>query len=246
MARWEPWTGCYPASDGCTYCYFYGPYSKRHGQNTITKTEEFNKPLEMKTKNKLKIESGTTVSTCFSTDFFLPEADEWRVDAWDIIRQRPDLHFMFLTKRIERFPVALPADWGEGYDNVTIGCTVENQTLADKRLPLFLSYPIRHRVLSCGPLLGELKLAPDLYGLEQVTVGGESGREARLCDFNWVLDIRAQCAAAGVAFQFKNTGSRFLKDGEVHKISSRMEHRLARETGINTLSETHAPINEEE
>ena len=32
--NWEPWTGCYKVSDGCTYCYFYGPYSKRCGQNT--------------------------------------------------------------------------------------------------------------------------------------------------------------------------------------------------------------------
>jgi len=43
--NWEPWTDYYKAGDGCTYCYYYGPYSKRHGQNTVQKTVEFDKPV---------------------------------------------------------------------------------------------------------------------------------------------------------------------------------------------------------
>lgn len=39
--------------------------------------------------------------------------------------------------------VSLPDDWGDGYDNVNIGCTIENQEMADYRLPLFLSYPMK-------------------------------------------------------------------------------------------------------
>ena len=139
---WEPWTGCYAASEGCKYCYFYGEYSKRRGQNTIVKTDEFYKPLETVYMPRKKItkykwscmESGKNVNTCFTTDFFLPEADEWRVEAWNMIKQRPDLTFTFLTKRIDRFLVSLPDDWGDGYDNVRIGCTVENQDMADYRV----------------------------------------------------------------------------------------------------------------
>ena len=56
-------------------------------------------------------------------------------------------------KRIDRFLVSLPEDWGGGYDNVNIGCTVENQAKADERLPLFLSYPIKRRFIACAPLL---------------------------------------------------------------------------------------------
>ncbi len=37
----EPWTGCHKISEGCTYCYFYGPYSKRFGQNAVQKTNPF-------------------------------------------------------------------------------------------------------------------------------------------------------------------------------------------------------------
>lgn len=73
-----PWTGCYKVSDGCTYCYFYGPYSKRRGQNTIEKTAAFNKPLMKTVKGEYKIAAGKIVATCFASDFFLPEADEWR------------------------------------------------------------------------------------------------------------------------------------------------------------------------
>ncbi|MEY8282879.1 hypothetical protein AALA13_03460 [Lachnospiraceae bacterium 50-23] len=47
------------------------------------------------------------------------------------MRERSDLHFLFLTKRIERFMECIPEDWNNGYDNVTVGCTVENQDKAD-------------------------------------------------------------------------------------------------------------------
>ena len=68
---WEPWTGCYAASDGCKYCYFYGEYSKRRGQNTVVKTDEFYKPLETVYMPRKKVtkykwvcmESGKNVNT---------------------------------------------------------------------------------------------------------------------------------------------------------------------------------------
>ena len=235
---WEPWTGCYKASEGCKYCYYYGPYSKRYGQNTIVKTDEFYKPIEIvymprKKLTRYKVEGGKTVATCFTTDFFLPEADEWRTEAWSMIKQRPDLTFLFLTKRIDRFPVSLPEDWGDGYDNVRIGCTVENQETADFRLPLYISYPIKHRWIVCCPLLGEINLSPYLNEVENVRAGGESGREARICDYNWILNIREQCQKAGISFIFDGTGSHFLKDGVVQNINPYMQKRVARDINID-------------
>ena len=50
-----------------------------------------------------------------------------------MIRQRSDLHFLMITKRINRVMECLPADWKDGYDNVTVCCTVENQLCADNR-----------------------------------------------------------------------------------------------------------------
>ena len=96
--NWEPWTGCYKISEGCTYCYFYGPYSKRYGQNTVQKTAEFDKPIAKTAKGAPRIGDGKIVATCFASDFFIPEADKWRQEAWAMIKSRPDLEFLLLTK----------------------------------------------------------------------------------------------------------------------------------------------------
>ena len=154
-----------------------------------------------------------------------------------MIKSRPDHEFLILTKRIDRFHVSLPPDWGRGYDNVNIGCTVENQEIADYRLPLFLSNPIKRRFVACSPLLSAIDLSAYIGGIEHVTVGGETGREARECDYDWVLDIREQCIKAGVTFWFKNTGSLFRRDGMVKKINPYKQNSIAKELGIDILGD---------
>jgi protein gp37 len=231
--NWEPWTGCYKVSDGCTYCYFYGPNAKRHGQSDIEKTEKFDWPIRTNKKGEYNIKGDKILATCFATDFFLPEADEWREEVWAMIKQRSDIDFLILTKRIDRFLVSLPADWGEGYGNVKIGCTVENQSLADYRLPLFLSYPIKRRFVACSPLLEAIDLLTYLHGIEHVTVSGESGRDARICDYNWVLNIREQCAKTDTTFWFKGTGSLFRHNGATAKVNPFQQGNLAKELDIN-------------
>lgn len=233
--NWEPWTGCYPASDGCANCYFYGPYAKRYGQNEIVKTDKFDWPIRKNKKGEYNIKGDIILATCFTTDFFLPEADEWRSDAWAMVKERQDIDFLILTKRIDRFEVSLPTDWGDGYDNINIGCTVENQELADLRLPQFLSFPIKRRFVACSPLLGAIDLSAYLHGIDHVSVSGESGREARVCDYDWVLDIRKQCVAAGKTFWFKGTGSLFRRDGTTQKVNPYQQGKLAKEIDISIL-----------
>ena len=82
------------------------------------------------------------VYLCFSTDFLIEEADSWRGECWSMIRERQECTFLFLTKRIERFMDCIPDDWGEGYDNVVVCCTIENQKNADKKLSIFKMLPI--------------------------------------------------------------------------------------------------------
>ncbi len=231
--NWEPWTGCYKASDGCTNCYFYGPHAKRYGQNTIQKTDKFDWPIRTNAKGEFNIKGNKILATCFATDFFLPEADEWRKDAWSMIKQRPDIDFLILTKRIDRFLISLPSDWGDGYENVNIGCTVENQALTDYRLPLFLSYPIKRRFVACSPLLERIDLSAYLAGIDHVTVSGESGREARVCDYDWVLDIRDQCVAAGKTFWFKASGSLFKHGDITQKVNPYKQGSIAKELNIS-------------
>ena len=54
-----------------------------------------------------------------------------------MMRERQDLSFVIETKREHRFFKALPDDWEDGYENVTILCSVENQRRADDRIPAF-------------------------------------------------------------------------------------------------------------
>lgn len=173
--------------------------------------------------------------TCFTSDFFLAEADIWREEAWAMIKMRPDLRFLIITKRIHRFETVLPDDWGDGYSNVAIYTTAENQAMADFRLPFLLKAPLRHKGIVCEPLLGPVDLSAYLdERIEGVVVGGESGMEARLCDYDWVLDLRRQCVAAGVPFTFKQTGRLFKKNGRIYEIDRRVQHAQARRAGINT------------
>lgn len=234
--NWEPWTGCYKISEGCTNCYFYGPYAKRYRQNIIEKTDKFDWPVRKNPKGEYSIKGNKILPTCFATDFFHPEADEWRKEVWAMIKERQDIEFLILTKRIDRFLISLPSDWGEGYDNVNIGCTVENQKLADYRLPLFLSYPIKHRFIACSPLLERMDLSPYLCGIEHVTVAGETGRDASVCDYDWVIDIRQQCIRANITFWYKSTGSLFKQNGIIQKINPYKQTSLAKEFGINILN----------
>ena len=236
MNWWSPWHGCHKISPGCRNCYVYAR-DAAFGKDSavVAQTGDFALPLKRNRHGAYKLPPGQEIFTCGTSDFFLEEADEWRKDAWVMIKARQDLRFFIVTKRISRFAVSLPADWGEGYDNVIIGCTCENQMQADARLPLFLEAPIRHRAIIAEPLLEHISLERylDPQQLEQVIVGGESGENARVCCYDWVLDIRQQCQNARVRFQFKQTGARFQKDGRLFCIERRLQHIQAKKAGID-------------
>ena len=170
-----------------------------------------------------------------TSDFFLEEADEWRPAIWDMIRERSDLQFVIITKRIHRFRVGLPEDWGDGYNHITICCTCENQKMADARLPIFLELPIRHRTIIHEPMLEAVDIREYLAGgqIEQVTCGGESGPEARICDFAWVLNTMQQCMEYDVPFWFKQTGANFKKGKRVYCIERKDQMSQAEKAGIN-------------
>lgn len=235
MALWRPWHGCHKCSPGCLNCYVYRTDAK-YGRDAskVALTKEYDLPTRGRRGGGPALPSGEVVYTCLTSDFFIEEADEWRPRAWRMMRARPDLMFYIITKRIERFAVALPEDWGEGYPNVTVAATCECQRKAAERLPLLLSLPIRHREIVCEPLLEALDLTPWLGpAIEGVIAGGESGENARLCRYGWVLALRDQCIEAGVPFSFKQTGANFEKDGRVYRIPRKFQHEQARRAGIS-------------
>lgn len=159
-----------------------------------------------------------------------------RAKLWGLIEATPWLDWQLLTKRVENVMDMAPGAWSElgGWPaNVWIGTSVENQEWANKRIPVLLRMPARVRFLSCEPLVGRVDLrrieAPDAalidclvgvrdrrggvvhaataHRVDWVIAGGESGPHARRMDPEWARSIRDDCAAAGVPFLFKQTGS---------------------------------------
>lgn len=237
MAIWNLWHGCQKYSEGCLNCYVYRTDTRHNKADSfiVRKTGDFDLPLKKDRRGEYRLKNdGEPVFTCMTSDFFVEDADCWRDEAWAMMKKRQDLHFFIITKRIVRAENHLPADWGEGYDNVTLCSTCENQRRADERLPALLRLPAKHKQITCEPLLERIDLSHWLDGsFEHLTAGGESGSNARPCDYEWILFLREQCAAAGMGFWFKQTGANFIKDGKAYSIPRRLQHEQARRAGIN-------------
>lgn len=236
MAMWNPWRGCKKCSDGCLHCYIHkGDLKRNIDTNNIIKTKDFAKPTEKLKNGSYKMKSGL-VYTCFSTDFLIEEADPWRRECWEMIEERKDCTFLFLTKRIDRFMSCIPENWGDGYDNVVVCCTVENQKNADYKLSIFKNLPIKHRCITAQPLLEKVDMEKYLDGIELVVVGGESDINARPLDYAWVLDIREQCIRKNVSFEFRQCGTHFIKDGKRYKLQTKDLSKQAKLAGIDYKS----------
>ena len=234
IAIWNPWRGCHKCSVGCEFCYIHkGDQRRGKDTNKIIKTEKFDYPIKKNKKGEYSIKPGGMVYICFSSDFLIAEADEWRPSCWEMIKERSDLNFLFLTKRIERFLDCIPEDWQDGYDNVTVGCTVENQAMVDKKLTIFSSLPIIHKNIILQPLIGPVSIKEYLDEIELVVVGGESNKNARPLYYEWVLNIRKECIDKKVAFEFRQCGSKFIKDGKEFILPTRDLMSQAKKANLN-------------
>lgn len=173
---------------------------------------------------------------CFQSDFLIEEADAWRIEVFKMIKERKDCDFLFLTKRIDRFMKCIPDDWNDGYDNVIVSCTIENQKQADYRLPIFNSLPIKHKLLAIQPLIENIDIEKYLNGIELVVLGGESDNLGRVLDYAWVLNVKEQCVRRNVSFEFRQCGTNFLKDGKLYKLKTSDLTKQARLANINFYS----------
>lgn len=217
-ATWNPWIGCAKVSEGCKNCYMFRN-QKRFGQDPTdihrSKTT-FTDPLKWGFDEGHRIK----IFTCSQSDFFLEEADEWRDEAWDIIRSTLDHVYLILTKRPKNIPDRLPADWGDGWSHVWLGVSVELQKYDDRILDL-IRVPATTRFISAEPLLGPLELGllgtipaeiSPVYRLVRdrihwVITGGESDlRAPRFADREWFRMIRDECHTAKVPFFHKQNG----------------------------------------
>ncbi|MDE6638301.1 MAG: phage Gp37/Gp68 family protein, partial [Muribaculaceae bacterium] len=205
MLIWNPWHGCHKISEGCEHCYMYFLDSKRGiDTSTVTRTANFNLPIQRDRKGYYRLKSGMQIYVCLSTDFFVEEADKWRQEIWKMILQRPDIAFRILTKRAHRIKECLPDDWGDGYPNVMLSVTCENQRRADERLPILLSIPAHHKGFMAAPFIGEIDAEKYLSTghIEEVLCGGENYDGARVCRYEWVEKLSKQCIENEVTFNF--------------------------------------------
>jgi protein gp37 len=200
---------------------------KRYGQNPAV-------VLRSKTKfrDPLKWKEPKLVFTCSWSDWFHEAADAWRDEAWAIIRDTPHHTYQILTKRAERIQDYLPRDWDEGYPNVWLGVSVENQRHA-YRAAILAALPARVRFVSAEPLLGPVTLDTEWYiqpswvrGLTEyeaivnpmhhlhwLIAGGESGPNCRPMKEEWARNLKEECERNHVAFFLKQLGGHPDKRG---------------------------------
>jgi protein gp37 len=240
---WNPWHGCKKKSEGCEHCYMYYLDSKRNiNSSLITKTNNFNYPLQKKRDHSYQIQSGELIRICMTSDFFLEEADEWRDEVWDMIRIRKDVRFFILTKRPERIKEHLPSDWGDGWENVILNVTCENQQRTDERIPILFDIPSKHKGIMCAPFIGPIHLEPYLQQgqIEQVICGGENYDGARPLHYEWVKELSDSCKKFNVTFAFIETGNTFIKDGKTYHIPNKSIQ--AQQAYLSKLSYIGEPI----
>ena len=109
--------------------------------------------------------------------------------------------------------------------------------MTNRRLPVFLELPIRHKEIIHEPMLGPINIEKYLETglIEKVVCGGESGPKARPCDFDWIRSMRSQCMEAGVEFFFKQTGALFIKNGKTYHIERKYQSSQARKAKMDFI-----------
>lgn len=217
---WNPWQGCNKVSDGCKFCYI-GGIMRRAGREPFagpirTSRETWRKPRSWD-RAPASRRARLRVFTCSMSDFFHPDADQWRHEAWAIMRQCTNLDWLVLTKRPELIRERLPADWGrKGYPNVWLGVTVEHQG-ALHRVRTLAKIPAAIRFVSAEPLLGPIDFTRDLSAIDWIITGCERAHrdKRRPMDLDWVRSIHRQCAKAGIAHYYKQyyVGNQIQEDG---------------------------------
>lgn len=175
----NPWTGCQRVSPGCDHCYAEA-LSKRAprtfgswlpgGPRKRTSEEYWKQPLRWNRKAEKEGVRRRVFCASMADVFDNQASADWREDLWALIHDTPNLDWLLLTKRPQNIMKMLPgsegrgdiphsrAVWGDGWPNVWLGTSAENQEEADRRIPRLLRAPAAKHFLSCEPLLGPLRL----------------------------------------------------------------------------------------
>lgn len=207
----NPWWGCTKVSAGCKFCYaesianryghpVWGPLAERRTFGE----KHWSEPLKWNEEARRKGERARVFCASMADVFDEKAPEEEREKLWALIRRTPNLDWQILTKRPHLIRDNLPHDWNDGYGNVWLGTSVEDDRVL-RRIYELVSVPARVHFLSLEPLIGPLDALP-LDDIEWAIVGGESGPKSRPIEEQWVESIRLQCLDNGVPFFFKQWG----------------------------------------
>ncbi len=212
----NPWVGCTKISPACDHCYAEG-WAKRtggaalwQGERRRTSVANWRQPLIWNRKAASDGVRRKVFCASLADVFDNQVPNDWRADLWRLIRETPSLDWLLLTKRPQNITGMLPGPgwWGDGWPNVWLGTTAEDQHHYAQRWHHLAAVPAKVRFLSYEPALGPLG-GLDLGGVgtpDWIICGGESGPHARAMHPDWARGLRDQCAAAGVPFHFKQWG----------------------------------------
>lgn len=205
----NPWIGCQKVSPGCDHCYAEAMMDHRygrvqwgpHGARKRTSLANWRKPLQWARRANGRRERVFCASLADVFDNQVPP--EWRADLFALIHATPELDWLLLTKRSENIRKMLPEGWGEGWANVWLGTTCEDQPNYDRRWPVLRATPARVRFISYEPAIGRLTLPTEGPHPDWIICGGESGAGARFMRPDWARDLMNDCRQIGIAFFMK-------------------------------------------
>jgi protein gp37 len=210
---WNPVIGCERCSPGCRRCWFLDfifPWQQRLGN--IPKDARPDRPTlfpNRLTLASLKAKKGI-IGVCQHGDLFWDRVDDGTIhQVLDVLEEaagvrRTSAKYVLWTKRVERLAGFLANHYPKGLpDHLACAVSIENQEMADLRLPLLLDVP-GTRIAVLEPMMGPVDLAPYLHNLDWIVVGSETGaRPGRPLDLDWVRQVRDLAVGAGVPFFIK-------------------------------------------
>jgi protein gp37 len=131
----------------------------------------------------------------------------WRDDLFELIKKCERLDWLLLTKRPQNIAKMLPWDWRNGYANVWLGMTAEDQLHFDQRWKHLQKIPAAIKFISYEPAIGPLRLPPDGPLPDWLISGGESGGGARPVKRKWIRNIISDCRKHRVNVFHKQWGT---------------------------------------
>lgn len=196
--KWNAVTGCTKFSEGCMHCYALDrliPLMRnekyKNGGRLTCHYDLLDVPKKRRKPTRYFVNNmGDIFHQDVPVDFLK--------HLFQTMNDCPQHVFRLLTKRTERMLELAPLfKWTS---NISMGVTVESAKYLS-RIDDLRKVPVSRKFVMCEPLLGPLGKM-NLEGIELVLVGGESGVGFRPMEVDWVREIRDQCIAASVMFNF--------------------------------------------